>query len=100
MNKPHKHAAIIKAWADGAQIQEINDNHVWKDVGVNGAAVLFSDISNYRIKPKEPIVKYLYIYVGSGGDMGLCRADSPLKNNCVGLSFDPDSGELLYVQKL
>lgn len=47
MNKPHKHSELIKAWADGAQIQVKYLG--WADVdepnwGVN---------KEYRIKPKQ-----------------------------------------------
>lgn len=29
MNKPHKHAELIKAWADGAEIEYFNTNGSW-----------------------------------------------------------------------
>jgi hypothetical protein len=45
--KPHVHAAVIKAWADGATIQ-------WKDAGqwydVNGSPV-WNENTEYRVKP-------------------------------------------------
>jgi len=53
--KPHKHAAVIKAWADGAEIEYrffddgewlIADSPSWK-VG-----------TQYRIKPQEVVKKY------------------------------------------
>ena len=55
MNKPHKHATLIKAWADGAVIQ-YKDPHMseWEDVldNVPGWCML----TTYRIKPKT--IKY------------------------------------------
>lgn len=53
MNKPHKHAELIKAWADGAEIQmeyhnEITGNDYWKDQETPTWGVL----RNYRIKPR------------------------------------------------
>jgi len=51
MNKPHKHAALIKAWADGAEIQVLTIGDTWQDISDphwNG--------EQYRIKPKT--IKY------------------------------------------
>ncbi len=64
MKTPHKHAEVIKAWADGAQIQEKRPCYnLWKDVGIDGAAVLFSNGSDYRVKPE--VVKYRRFLWGS-----------------------------------
>jgi hypothetical protein len=51
MKTPHKHAATIKAWADGAEIQCRNEcDRVWKDMaGPNPC--WFEDLE-YRIKPE------------------------------------------------
>lgn len=50
MNKPHKHAEIIKAWADGAQIQfKFKDK--WFDF--LGSANNWYQCMEYRIKPRE-----------------------------------------------
>ena len=46
--KPHKHAELIKAWADGAEIQVKNDDGVWRD-----ADPFWCDYKEYRIKPSE-----------------------------------------------
>jgi hypothetical protein len=57
MKTPHKHAALIKAWADGAKIQILNNDGQWKDV----TDPAWLDYMIYRIKPKT--IKYrLYIY--------------------------------------
>lgn len=48
MNKPQKHSAIIKAWADGRTIQAFNREYQrWTDTSNPG---WFADIE-YRIKP-------------------------------------------------
>ena len=48
MNKPHKHAALIKAWADGAKIQYREHGDIpWKDT-----EPAWVDRYQYRIKPK------------------------------------------------
>ena len=56
----HKHAELIKAWADGAQIQVFNDRRMcWEDVA---ACPYWVDNFQYRIKPEEKktVVKYLW----------------------------------------
>ena len=48
--KPHPHAALIKAWADGATIQSETTGGIWVDVPHPS---WFPDLK-YRIKPEEP----------------------------------------------
>lgn len=58
MKTPHKHAELIKAWADGAQIQwydTYGKKHVWKDCG---ESFDWSAPVEFRIKPPEDIVAY------------------------------------------
>lgn len=63
MGTPHKHAALIKAWADGAVIQwRFSDRDTWADCGFH--APKWDDTRQYRIKP-EPVKvtaykRYLY----------------------------------------
>jgi len=45
----HKHADLIHAWADGAQIQWKNRNGQWEDMG----EPLWNENHEYRIKPEE-----------------------------------------------
>ena len=47
----HKHADLIHAWADGAEIQT-NDIGEWRDIVE--AIYIFNPHFDYRIKPKEP----------------------------------------------
>lgn len=59
MNKPHKHAAIIKAWADGAEIEYLPSNSlIWHPI----KAPCWEGDGDYRIKPKPPkpdVVRYV-----------------------------------------
>jgi hypothetical protein len=50
MNKPRKHAELIKAWADGAEIEwfDTSDHH-WKP----SEMPCFADANQYRVKPPE-----------------------------------------------
>ena len=67
MNRPHKHAEIIKAWADGAEIQIKRYNYdcgvYWYDLG-NDESPIWLDEYDYRIKPEEkkPVVRWLWAY--------------------------------------
>jgi hypothetical protein len=54
MNKPHKHAALIKAWADGAVIEHYRVGFGWEECSFNTPC--WSPETNYRIKPKT--IKY------------------------------------------
>lgn len=57
--KPHKHADLIKAWADGAQIQyHVGKN--WVDIPDPG----WAETVEYRIKPAETIVRNIIIQNG------------------------------------
>ena len=61
MKTPHKHAALIKAWADGATIQRYYAaSRAWADCGDNQPNWHVDAL--YRIKPEpEPdIVKHGY----------------------------------------
>ena len=61
MSKPHKHAELIKAWADGAQIQfQSLRTFEWHDA----ANPNWNTDYEYRIKPdpKPDVVKCLNIY--------------------------------------
>lgn len=56
-----KHAALIHAWADGAEIQAKNKDG-WVDI--HGTPAWFPD-SEYRIKPKTKTVKFRN-YIANG----------------------------------
>jgi hypothetical protein len=48
--KPHKHAEVIKAWADGAEIEHnLGGNSPWK---ATKDPMWYTD-SEYRVKPPE-----------------------------------------------
>lgn len=62
--KPRKHAELIKAWADGAEIQyKTNNGHYWVD---DKDPCWNIDEFEFRIKPEEkkPVVRYLWAYDG------------------------------------
>lgn len=65
MGKPHKHAELIKAWADGAEIQVRTGENKWEDTKLPA----WYDDFHYRIKPKPK------------PDVVLCAQASPLIDN-------------------
>lgn len=57
MNKPHKHAEVIKAWADGAVIQ-YKYNNQWI---TPSSFISWDENIEYRVKPeKKKILMRLY----------------------------------------
>lgn len=88
MTKPHKHAALIKAWADGAQIQtkETTDG-TWRDIASPGWLPHYE----YRIKPTD-IVRHGSISVH--GECVWYVANPPAGRANLRLTFDADTGAL------
>ena len=63
-NKPHVHAEVIKAWADGKTIQfRMKDSDEWGDANCSSAGqwLMFLPVYFYRIKPEE-VVDYALVY--------------------------------------
>lgn len=57
----HKHAELIKAWADGAKIQYFcAEGMTWNDINYPA----WDKTIEYRIKPEEkkPVVRYLWAF--------------------------------------
>lgn len=88
--KPHKHAEIIKAWADGAEIQSKIPGGDWSDC----SAPRWYEGSEYRIKPKPKPDFYDYynvsskigiVYYGKNTAHDLCN---------LKLTFDGETGLL------
>lgn len=104
MKTPHIHAELIKAWADGAQIQ-YKDNENWYDVN-NSFGPYWTPTTKYRIKPepKPDVIKYgklipdpekelTYHIVGCTG-----KIDRNFDN--IMLVFDGETGKLKDAQVL
>ena len=58
--KPHKHAELIKAWADGAEIQHQGGDGNWYDSPSYPPQMIWYEGTNYRTKPepKPDVVQY------------------------------------------
>lgn len=55
--KPHKHAELIKAWADGAEIEFLQVD-VWKSCS---NFPRWDDDTKYRVKPKPKVKKWRWV---------------------------------------
>jgi len=79
MGTPHKHAELIKAWADGAEIQvflregdiiEGQDTPIIDPMWADDKDPNWWIYNRYRIKPEEkkPVVRWFWVYRRIGED--------------------------------
>lgn len=64
MCQPHKHAAVIKAWADGATIEcRTPDRRSWQVINTSptGAGPCFYNDYEYRVKSKPLTLDEVYV---------------------------------------
>ena len=91
--KPHKHAELIKAWADGAEIQAKLEDGSWGDA-LNPC---WFNHSEYRIKPepKPDVVRYLnQLNHETYKPHKWEEDDYQITKNCIVITFDGETGEL------
>jgi hypothetical protein len=73
--KPHVHAEVIKAWADGAEVQHWSESREeWLD---NTAPAWYPTVK-YRIKPQpkpEPVTWYQVVYLYKHEDRPCATSD-------------------------
>ena len=97
MATPHKHAALIKAWADGAEIQRLHSTLEKWDTCQNPG---WHEHAFYRIKPKEPVLRYSYAYARKDDvSSAYWFPHKEPNHNMVG-RFDPDTGVLRSVEMI
>ena len=85
MNKPHVHAETIKAWADGAQIQVLDEGG-WADTPFP----LWMVGKKYRVKPEDTVL--LGWVTHSGRTSGFTDWSGSRDN--LKLTFDGGTGKL------
>jgi len=97
MRKPHKNAALIKAWADGAKIQWYDSSpreHRWKDCP---EYFDWGATCEFRIKP-EPKPDYVYFatFDTAEGQKVLDSSITSWKSamDSLRLTFDGETGKL------
>jgi len=91
LKTPHKHADLIKAWADGAEIEYLNvgSNSVWATV----TSPRWDGYGEYRIKPKADVIDY--VRVGSFHRILVCPLEWARETNSnLKLTFDGETGKL------
>ena len=95
MKTPHKHAELIKAWADGADIEHqhyVGDS--WADSHNPG----WFDNVLYRLRttPKPDVLKYVVVHPGGAGILSKCQC----KYDNLKLTFDGETGDLKLAEVL
>lgn len=101
MKKPHKHAELIKAWADGAEIEwKYYDKAEW----VLCKKPVWREQVEYRIKPepKPDVVRYV-TYEWNPRDKqtygGIPNQKQSLHAN-LKLTFDGETGKLKSAEEV
>jgi hypothetical protein len=104
MKTPHKHAEVIKAWADGAEIEYLETMTSKEPYWANAPMPKWSEETMYRVKP-EP--KPDFIYYGQLDEpargaftLGTCFTRDHDVNDKVKLTFDGSTGKLKSVEML
>lgn len=77
MGTPHKHAEVIKAWADGAQIQFRYPPRYPNWADVDGNPEWYSDME-YRVKPKKVTKKRWYRTYREGNEIKVYTTDTDI----------------------
>lgn len=89
----HKHADLIIAWANGAEIQFREYAGEWNDFQPNGYACWHQDME-YRIKPEPKPDWFKYVKV-EAIETGFCRWDNCFPHFAnLKLTFDGETNEL------
>lgn len=99
MKTPHKHAALIKAWADGADIERQTSSGVW----ITPIAIDWSwPEGRYRIKPepKPEVIKYAHIRYSNRSTLFENPGCTQHSSDNIRLVFDGDTGKLKSAEVL
>jgi hypothetical protein len=91
--KPHKHAKLIHAWANGAEIEHKDYGGCWHVIN----SPIWHDSTEYRIKPepKPDVVDGIYIGVNFQDSIEVPKINWATQGNAnVKLIWDGETGEL------
>lgn len=91
--KPHKHAELIKLWADGAEI-ECKDCGIW----YNATHPRWQEDMEYRIKP-EPASDFGMLFIAKRDTHGYSILPT-WKDANLKLVWDGETGELKSAEVL
>ena len=101
MKQIPKHAALIKQWADGAEIEYRDENHRWHRVSMPH----WDYDTIYRVKPepKPDVVRYACLDIDCNNKV-TARSNffsvSALRCDNLKVVFDGETGELKDAQVL
>ena len=101
MKTPHKHAAVIAAWAYGETI-EYYDKSYKKWIATTGNSPLWVGDTEYRIKPEPKPDTVVHGYVerlGIRAELNNTGAHRDLTDN-IKLTFDGETGKLKSAEVL
>jgi hypothetical protein len=93
MNTPHKHAELIKAWADGADIEFRwnGGRDDWRRI----TAPRWDQDGDYRIKPEPKPDVVDYVFVGAFHRISACQLEWARETNSnLKLTWDFETGKL------
>ena len=94
MGTKHKHAEVIKAWADGEEIEySFKKEDSWKPCNDNRPG--WYDGTYYRVKPKNIVVTRYIEYIPTFDDTSTYACEEPNLN----LEFTPE-GKLVSVEMI
>ena len=101
MKTPHKHAALIKQWADGAEIEYRDENHRWNRVSMPHWD--YDTIQRVKPEPKPDVVRYACLDIDCNNKV-TARSNffsvSALRCDNLKVVFDGETGELKDAQVL
>ena len=99
MNKPHKHADLIKAWADGAEIEFFD---IFLKEWIISPTPSWSEDRAYRIKPepKPDVVKYMGFINQEPGYLVSHYTIIDHWTHKLKLTFDGETGKLKSAEVL
>lgn len=103
MKTPHVHAAVIKAWADGAEIQFwLSDSQEWVDLEDQSHTPMWSPLNKYRVKPepKPDIINYYMAACVIGTEKVYMAPMFSAKHANLKCVFDGETRELKSVELL
>jgi len=99
--KPHKHSELIKAWADGAEIETFIEAHdIW--VSLDNKNIKWEENSEYRIKPEpKPDVVFFGKLTNPNSYVDAMWAGChPYSSSNIKVVFNGETGELKSAEVL
>ena len=98
MNKPHIHAEIIKAWADGAEIEFLDTASAepfWREANRPSWSVH----TEYRVKPMPKKDQVVYPFTATYKDV-YGYTNQVLVRDQLKLTFDGETGKIKSAEVL